>query len=96
MRTPGEQLKAAREARGVSAKTLADAIGVDKGTVFRWEAGKFGPTTVHQHALSAALGLPATFFPESRWAMGSMESRLCSLERRVAELERLTDVRPFA
>ena len=37
--TAGERLRAVREALGLSQKKLANALGVDEGTVARWERG---------------------------------------------------------
>lgn len=38
--TPGEQLRAARTALGLSQEALARRLGVDPGTVSRWENGR--------------------------------------------------------
>jgi transcriptional regulator with XRE-family HTH domain len=41
--SPGQRLRAARRARGLSIKEVARAVGVDPGTVARWESGKSQP-----------------------------------------------------
>lgn len=38
----GAQLRACREARGMSQRALAEAAGLDQGDISRFEAGKWG------------------------------------------------------
>lgn len=39
----GEQIKAARELRGVSKESLAKRVGVDRGSIYLYETGKGNP-----------------------------------------------------
>jgi transcriptional regulator with XRE-family HTH domain len=39
----GEQIKAAREFRGVSQESLAKRVGVDRGSIYLYEKGKGNP-----------------------------------------------------
>lgn len=39
-----KNLKSIREKAGVSQKLLAEALGVDENTVWRWEAGRVNPS----------------------------------------------------
>ena len=39
----GEQIKAARELRGVSKESLAKRVGVDRGSIYLYEKGKGNP-----------------------------------------------------
>ena len=40
--TPGERLRAAREALGLSRRKMAKALGVDEGIVAKWEGCSAG------------------------------------------------------
>lgn len=55
----GLRLKELREARGYSMQELADKIGVNKTTIFKWEHGVValdGASAKHSKALAEALG----------------------------------------
>jgi transcriptional regulator with XRE-family HTH domain len=53
--TVGVNLKAAREARRMTQKEVADAIGVTNRDVSRWENGGVEPGTKYRHALAQVL-----------------------------------------
>lgn len=66
----GDRLAAARNAAGLTQQQVADAVGVDRKTVQRWEASGVAwarrPDYAQQEALAAALGTPLTdLFPRS-------------------------------
>jgi transcriptional regulator with XRE-family HTH domain len=53
-----ETLRAARRAAGLTQDALADALGVARSTVVRWEGGDMGVALEHLPALASALGVP--------------------------------------
>ena len=44
MNTIGEKLRARRTELGLSLRDVAEATGVSRGTVQRWESGSISPT----------------------------------------------------
>lgn len=50
-------IKELREARGMTLQDLADKMGVNRATVFRWEQGTRLPTLDKLPALAYALGV---------------------------------------
>ena len=50
------RLKELREAKGMSQRAIADAVGVTPGAVARWELGENQPTTANLVAMTAVLG----------------------------------------
>lgn len=54
----GARIKEHRQARKWSREKLAEIIGVAPGTIFRWESGKFFPSTIYRQALAKAFGVP--------------------------------------
>jgi len=48
-----KQIKAIREALGLTQQQLADSIGADRVTVARWESGRSTPTGAYRRALEA-------------------------------------------
>lgn len=50
----GERIRAWRKLNRVPRSELADRLGADESTVWRWEAGEFDP---HSHVRSAVDGL---------------------------------------
>jgi Zn-dependent peptidase ImmA (M78 family)/transcriptional regulator with XRE-family HTH domain len=58
----GLRLKEAREARGMSAITLADLIGVTRGAVSQYESNRQSPRPEVMRLISQALNLPPHFF----------------------------------
>ncbi|MDE2166106.1 MAG: transcriptional regulator [Alphaproteobacteria bacterium] len=58
-RTLGEQLVATRRARGLSRQRAAVVMGVDEGTLFRYESGERKPTTARsRYLVDRFLSLP--------------------------------------
>jgi transcriptional regulator with XRE-family HTH domain len=62
-------LFAVRRANGLSLRDIAQRVGVNSTTVFRWETGQRVPGAVNARALERALGLPA----ETLLSTGSYE-----------------------
>ncbi|MGH3647401.1 MAG: helix-turn-helix domain-containing protein [Micromonosporaceae bacterium] len=63
---PGKRtvLAAARRRAGFSQESLAEAVGVDRSTVVRWEAGETDPQPFTRSKLARALGLTASQLSE--------------------------------
>lgn len=53
----GIRIRRFREVAGLSAKQLADAVGVEPSAVSHWERQAATPTTKHIEAIAKALGL---------------------------------------
>lgn len=56
-----DQLKAARRSCGHTQASLADALGVSKGTVAMWETGKRHPSLEKVGEISNLLGVSTDF-----------------------------------
>lgn len=56
----GDDIKALRRALDLSAKKLAEALGVDQATVLSWEREELFPTKRHVEAMSALAARAAT------------------------------------
>lgn len=56
--TTGEKILHARKARGLTQEALANALGVSRQSVAKWEKGAAMPGTAHLFALSECLQLP--------------------------------------
>ena len=54
------QIKAARQARGLTQKAVGDALGVTRQYVYAWEAGRRNPGPKHLAKLADVLGLQVT------------------------------------
>ena len=54
----GERLKNAREASGMSRKTMANRLGVKTATVEKWESGKIQPRANRLQMLASLLNVP--------------------------------------
>ena len=52
----GRNIKALREARGLSRYDLAEMVGVTMPTVWKWEHGQMGVRDSHKLLVSKALG----------------------------------------
>ena len=46
-----EEIKNIRLSLGLSKQTFAERVGVNLGTIYRWEAGKFKPHKVFAKAM---------------------------------------------
>ena len=63
--TIGRNIKAARDAKGLTQRDLAEAIDTDSFSVSRWERGAHKPSDDALAALAAALEMPLSdFFTE--------------------------------
>lgn len=51
----GKQLRKKRLAAGLTQAELAQAAGVDRGTILRWEAGKHRPRTATTKVVTMVL-----------------------------------------
>lgn len=59
----GEKIRALREAKGLSQKELAEALGVDQTAISAWEKNKNEPTLFNLRRLCDVLGVqPAELF----------------------------------
>lgn len=58
----GERIKAARVAKGLSLRALAELVGVSHQAIFKYETGKDVPASEVLLALSEALGVKPEFF----------------------------------
>ncbi len=63
----GQAIKRLREERGMTQELLAEAIGVSRQAVSKWESGRASPGTANLQALSALFGMP----PEELTGPGS-------------------------
>ena len=52
----GDNLRAIRQAKGVSIRALAEIVGVSKSTIVNIEAGKFSPRYDIVERIAEALG----------------------------------------
>lgn len=52
-----EKIRALREAKGLSQRELADALGLDQTTVSAWERGVAEPTVFNLRRLADVLGV---------------------------------------
>lgn len=84
----GERLKAARLARGWSARDLAEAGGIALNTISLIERGKISPTIATLHKLATALAVPLSFFVEE-----SADRQVLFLKRGQRRQARSVDVR---
>lgn len=58
----GSKIRAAREAKGLDIRQLADAVGVSFATISRWETEDRIPRVENLFRLSAALDVPVSDF----------------------------------
>ena len=84
-RLVGERLRAARQARGLTVGTLADAAGVGKGSLSEIENGIRNPTLSTLQSVAGALGVPLSTLiaeqPGARVASPGVEARLLDVTR---------------
>lgn len=55
----GRNIKAQREALGLGQKDLAYLLGVNQGTVSRWESGRVAPRDDHKVQIATVLHIDA-------------------------------------
>lgn len=58
----GERIKQAREALRLSQAALAEAVGVQTNTVWRWENQRATPDVEVISQIAQALGVPVSYF----------------------------------
>ena len=58
----GDKIKKARKEKGLSQQVLADKLGVNKGTVSRWEQSKFEPNIETMKQVALILHKPIQYF----------------------------------
>ncbi len=59
----GDQIRAARKARGMTQAALANAVGVTQGALTKWELGQNEPSLDKLARLSEVLGVPLGAIP---------------------------------
>jgi transcriptional regulator with XRE-family HTH domain len=92
----GTQIRQERKRRGFNQAQLAERLGVDIGTVSRWETGKNAPTGAQLAALKDAFGVSGDFFEEGPTeAPIETEALLETIRRQQAEIRELR-LRPAA
>ena len=90
--TLGRQLRAAREARGLSQRAVADALGVPRTAVTHIEAGSRSVSTLELTKLAECYRRPVSHFFEDA-GEDENEGVLVALHRTVPGLERSAGVR---
>jgi len=60
--TKGQRISAARRAKSLTQQQLADACGVTKNTVSRWEIGKNNPDQERIVQIATAVGFDVAYF----------------------------------
>lgn len=58
----GSRIRQSRRARGLNARQIADALGVQIGSYYHWEQGVIMPSPENLKKLSFVIGLPVEFF----------------------------------
>ena len=57
--TYGERIRRGREAKALTQEELAEALGVSRQAVSKWERGEADPSTANLLALGRLYGVPA-------------------------------------
>lgn len=70
-----QQLRALREAQGLSVRVLAELVGVSKVTIWKWEKGSCKPSARLITSLAKALDVPTTKLEALTSIRGSGPSR---------------------
>ena len=85
-RTPylAERLRRARQEKGLSQEEVAEAVKVNRRTVYVWEAGRAEPTQPRLESLSALYEKPAEYFIAGEG--DEVTKRLDEISRRIARL----------
>ena len=79
-----ERLRRARREKGLSQEEVAEAVRVNRRTVYMWEAGRAEPAWPRLEALSALYGKPAEYFIEGEG--DEVTKRLDEIGARIARL----------
>jgi Zn-dependent peptidase ImmA (M78 family)/DNA-binding XRE family transcriptional regulator len=58
----GARLKEGRDARGITAVSLAETLGVTRAAIYQYESGELSPRPLLMEKLCGVLNLPAAFF----------------------------------
>src|SRR5690349_8107394 len=58
----GSRLREAREARGLSAASLAEVVGISRQVISQYEHGQTAPTPDNLYLIAGTLNLPVAFF----------------------------------
>ncbi len=84
----GARLREAREARGLTAVTLAELLGVTRAAVSLWETGNASPHPDIMHKIADKLKLPVPFFlmPFSETKLDTVFHRSMSSATKAARL----------
>ncbi len=64
-RSIGARIRVARTRAGLTQERMAERLGVESATVYRFEAGKRGVTLPMLYRIAAVLNVPASSFVES-------------------------------
>lgn len=90
--TPGQELKKARNAAGLTLDQLAYAVGVTQSAVTQWEAGRTIPRLGKAIALDDALHADGAILAAFGYARPSSQAdELAALGRRMDELSEKVD-----
>lgn len=81
--TIGQRIKQAREAKGLSAKQLARLVGVETGTVYKWEADKALPRPENAQQAAAELDVSLSWL----LALEPVEASTDGLARELRDLQ---------
>lgn len=91
----GERLRNAREASGISQKTMANRIGVKPATVEKWETGKMDPRANRLHMLASLLNVPLMWLIAGSQTVPNPSADINSREmikQKIADLDSNIDV----
>ena len=91
----GERLKNAREASGMSQKTMANRIGVKLATVENWESGKMDPRANRLQMLASLLNVPLLWLIAGSQQIPDLTSDISDRDmmlQKIADLESIVDL----
>ena len=92
----GSALKAAREARGLSAKAVGANVNISAPAVYQWESGKTEPSTENLFATAALLGIDAEAARRGEVVTVGEGERRSPVESEVRPAPDLPDIRTLA
>ena len=87
----GDLIRQRRRARGWNQVELANALGIDRTYVSRWENDKFAPGPMHAEALARELGGEPGEYRGVSGEPRRLRDLVDELMERVARLERKVD-----
>ena len=91
----GERLKNAREASGMSQKTIANRIGVKPATVEKWENGKMDPRANRLQMLASLLNVPLLWLIAGSQKVPDPSAGITNQEmmlQKIADLDSMIDL----